>query len=42
MSVCPFICAHGTAELPLVRFARDLIFEYFSKASQEKARFIKI
>jgi hypothetical protein len=40
--ICPFVCPHGKALLPLEEFSRNLIFEYFSEICQEGLTFIKI
>ena len=42
MSVCPSALSRGTTPLPLNGFPPSLIYEYFSKISQENSSFIKI
>ena len=42
MSVCPSLCLHGTAGLPLDGFSWNLIFGYFLKLCWENSSFIKI
>ena len=41
-SVCPFVCPHGTTQLPLDGFSKNFIFGNFSKICQENSSFFNL
>ena len=40
LSVCPFVCPHGTIRLPMDGFSQNLISEYFTKVFREASSVI--